>query len=385
MLHIFFLIGFFFSIFAHAQDFSDYRKYNKTKLPLKLTEMFNNRLSFPWGMTFIDENTLLVTEKHGRLLKLNLLTKDLSVIEHNIPFTKNSGRGQGGLLDVYFHSDHYIYFTYSHDFIDSRDVLAKGRKSSTAIARAKLNGNKIEGLEVLLIARPKLKGNKHFGSRIIIKDDQLFAGFGERDKGMIAQDPGKHPGSIIRINTDGSIPEDNPSFVGYNKWLPEIFHIGLRNPQGITISPHDDEIYFSQHGPRGGDNIGKVKFGGNFGWKDIAWGGTEYSGLKIGEKAFKDEYDTPLITWVPSIGIGNIAFYKGEIFTEWEGDLIVSATKTKLLARLVLNKNKIEHEEAIIFENKKIGRIRDFEIDKRGNIFLVTDEENSSLWMISKD
>ena len=103
---------------------------------------------------------------------------------------------------------------------------------------------------------------------------------------MIAQDPSKHPGSIIRINTDGSVPKDNPVFVGYDGWLPEIFQIGVRNPQGITISPHDNKIYISQHGPRGGDNIGIVTFGGNFGWKDVAWGGTEYSGLKIGKNLY---------------------------------------------------------------------------------------------------
>lgn len=385
MLHIFFLIGFFFSIFAHSLEFSNYKNYNRTNVPFTLTETFNNQLSFPWGMTFVDESTLLITEKHGRILKLDFATKNLSVIEHKIPFLKNNGSGQGGLLDIYCHDDGYIYFTYSHDFSKSKDFLTRSKESSTAIARGKLSGNKIEDLEILLIAQPKLKKNKHWGSRIIIKNNQLFAGFGERDEGMIAQDPTKHPGSIIRINTDGSIPKDNPVFVGHDNWLPEIFQIGIRNPQGITISPHNNEIYISQHGPRGGDNIGMVNFGGNFGWKDVAWGGTEYSGFKIGKESYKHIYDKPIISWVPSIGVGNIAFYKGKIFPEWEGDLIISATKAKLLARLVLNDNKIIHKESIISENQKIGRIRDFEIDKKGNIFLITDEENSSLWMISRD
>ena len=289
------------------------------------------------------------------------------------------------MLDIYFHNDNYLYFTYSHDFNKSKDSLKKSKGSSTAIARGKLDGNKIEDFETLLIAKPGFKKNKHWGSRIIIKNNQLYAGFGERDEGMVAQDPSKHPGSIIRINTDGSVPKDNPAFVGYDKWLPEIFQIGLRNPQGITISPHNDKIYISQHGPRGGDNIGMVTSGGNFGWKDIAWGGTEYSGFKIGKEAFKNIYDKPLISWVPSIGIGNIAFYKGKMFPEWEGDLIISATKAKLLARLILNDDKIIHVESIIYENKKIGRVRDFEIDKDGNIFLITDEENSSLWIISRN
>lgn len=385
MLHIFFLISFLFSIFAYSQEFNDYRDYEKTNIPFLLTEKFNNQLNFPWGMTFIDENILLITEKHGRILKLDLLNKKSSVVKHKIPFVKNNGGGQGGLLDILSHSDGYIYFTYSHDFSKSNDPFVRDKKSSTAIARGKLNGNEIEDLETLLIAQPKLKRNKHWGARIIIKNDQLFSGLGERDEGMIAQDPSKHPGSIIRINTDGSVPKDNPVFVGYDGWLPEIFQIGVRNPQGITISPHDNKIYISQHGPRGGDNIGIVTFGGNFGWKDVAWGGREYSGLKIGDKAFKNIYDKPIISWVPSIGIGNISFYKGEKFPEWEGDLIVSATKTKLLARLIFNNNRIIGAEKILFGNKKIGRIRDFEIDKKGNILLITDEENSSLWIISRD
>ena len=224
-----------------------------------------------------------------------------------------------------------------------------------------------------------------WGSRIAIKDDILYVGFGDRDKGMIAQDPTKHPGSIIRIKTDGSIPLENPYFNGFKTWLPEIYQIGLRNPQGIAVSPHDGEIYFSQHGPRGGDNIGKVKFAGNYGWKDIAWGGTEYSGRKIGKEAFKNIYDKTLISWVPSIAVGNINFYKGNSFHEWNGDLLVSSTKTKLLLRLRFNEGKIIEEEIIIKNNPKIGRIRDFEIDSKGDIYIISDDKNSSLWKIYRD
>ena len=116
MLHIFFLISFLFSIFAFSQELNDYREYEKTNIPFLLTEKFNNQLNFPWGMTFIDENILLITEKHGRILKLDLLNKKSSVVKHKIPFVKNNGGGQGGLLDILSHSDGYIYFTYSHDF-----------------------------------------------------------------------------------------------------------------------------------------------------------------------------------------------------------------------------------------------------------------------------
>ena len=159
----------------------------------------------------------------------------------------------------------------------------------------------------------------------------------------------------------------------------------MRNPQGMAISPKNGEIYFSQHGPMGGDNIGIVKFAGNYGWKDIAWGGKEYSGRKIGTKDFKDIYNKNLITWVPSIAVGNIQFYKGETFHEWKENLIVSATKTKLLARLVFEGPKVIDQEIIIKDDKRIGRIRDFEIDHEGNILVISDSSPSYLWKISRD
>ena len=123
--------------------------------------------------------------------------------------------------------------------------------------------------------------NIHWGSRIVINKNLLYAGFGERGLGMIAQDPSKHPGSIIRIYIDGSIPKDNPHHTNKPNWLPEIYQIGVRNPQGMAISPKNKKIYFSQHGPRGGDNIGILKKSGNYGWKVVAWGGTEYYEQKL--------------------------------------------------------------------------------------------------------
>ena len=136
---------------------------------------------------------------------------------------------------------------------------------------------------------------------------------------MITQDPEQHR-SIIRIKTDGSLPSDNPKSKGKKNWLPEIYQIGVRNPQGMTINPNNNKIYFSNHGPRGGDSIGIIKLGGNYGWKEIAWGGTEYIGKKIGESALNDIYE-PAKIWVPSIGIGNLKFYNGKDFSDWTGDL----------------------------------------------------------------
>ena len=369
---------------TYSKNFKKFGDYEITKTKFVL-EKISNGFNYPWGLTFIDKNHLLITEKNGKLYKVNIVSGKKEIINHSIasiPYkSKSLFSQQGGLLDVLYH-DGFIYFSYSHNFYNSRNDRKFSKNSSTAIARGKLIGNEIKNLQILLIAQPKLKPNKHWGSRIIIKDDYLYASFGERDQGMISQDGTKHPGSIVRIFTDGGTPNDNPKFKNRPNWLPEIYLIGVRNPQGMAISPNDGEIYFSQHGPRGGDNISKVKYGVNFGWKDIAWGGTEYNGSKIGDVPFKDKYEKYIASWVPSMGIGNFQFYNGETFPEWKGDIILTSTAAETLFRLDFNNNKITNEEIIL--EGKIGRIRDLEINQKGDIYLIVDEENSSLWKISK-
>ena len=375
----------FSSMLEANYSYSDYRDYPFTETEFKL-EKISDGLNYPWGMTFLDDTHLLITEKDGALLKVNVDTGDKTSITHSIQSIRFRGGGasdQGGLLDVYAHTaDGYIYFTYSHDLKKTASQKQKERHSSSAIARGRLVNNRIVDLETLLIATPSQKGKKHYGSRILIKDNFLYAGFGERDLGMIAQDPRKHPGSIVRINLDGTIPSDNPSSTTRPNWLPEVYQIGVRNSQGIALSPHDNEVYFSNHGPRGGDFVGVVKHSGNYGWKKIAWGGTEYSGFRIGTVPFSSEFEMPLITWVPSIGIGTIQFYKGNMFPDWEGDMLVSGLSGRCLIRLAFVDGRIASEE-VIFKNK-IGRIRDFEIDAAGNIFLISDDGSSGLWRLTK-
>ena len=359
--------------------FSDYREYQVSNTKLKIKKVTDG-LDFAWGMTFIDKTNLIITQKNGKLLRVNTQNGKTKVIKHKIDSLHFDGAGQGGLLDVLYHNG-FLYFSYSHDFSLS-DSKKHNSGSATAIAKGQLVNDEIVNLKILLIAKPRSRINKHFGSRLLIKGNHLYASFGERDLGMIAQDASKHPGSIIRINLDGSIPTNNPAFNKHPDWLPEIFQIGVRNPQGITISPHDGNIYISQHGPRGGDNIGKIKHAGNFGWKDVAWGGKEYHGTKIGKEAFKDKYNDHLITWVPSIGVGQISFYKGKTFKEWDGDLIVSATGAGLLLRLIYKNKKVYDKEIIV--NKTLGRIRDFEINFNGDIYIIIDDANAALWKLSK-
>ena len=374
------LIIILFCINALAEvKISDYKDYKFSKINFQLEEI-SKGLNYPWGMTFIDDENLLITEKSGRLLKINISTGEQFEISHELNIF--TGR-QGGLLDILYHNN-YVYFTYSH--------LRDDFYGNSAIARGKLINNKIIDTEILLIAEPKLKTTIHFGSRIIIKDNYLFASFGERGGGMIAQDPTTHPGSIIRIHLDGSIPDDNPKFINQPTWLPEIYQIGVRNPQGMTLSPFDNEIYISNHGAKGGDFIGTVNVGGNYGWKIIGWGGENYFGTKIGDgEPFKEEYDKPLLSWVPSIAPSNIQFYNGNIFEDWRGDLLVTSLKFRMIIKLEINNNEVVNEEIILRGCKmhkepchNIGRMRDIEIDKSGGIYIITDEPQSSLWRFFK-
>tara|TARA_Y100000590_G_scaffold161408_1_gene185078 strand:- start:488 stop:1645 length:1158 start_codon:yes stop_codon:yes gene_type:complete len=383
-MKIFFIILIFY-ILQYSNSFaevklSNYKDYKITNIKFQLEEI-STGLNYPWGMTFIDDKNLLITEKSGRLLKVSISTGEKIEIDHELNIF--TGR-QGGLLDVLYHNN-YVYFTYSH--------LRDNSYSSSAIARGKIINNNIVDTEILLSAEPKLKTTVHFGSRIVIRDKYLFASFGERGEGMIAQDPTSHPGSIIRIHLDGSVPEDNPRFINQPTWLAEIYQIGVRNPQGMALSPFNNEIYISNHGAKGGDFIGTVNKSGNYGWKIIGWGGENYLGTKIGDgESFKAEYDMPLISWIPSIAPSNIQFYNKNMFKDWRGDLLVTSLKFRMLIRLEIENNKVIDEEIIlrgckIFNEpcQNIGRIRDIEIDKNGSIYIITDEPESSLWKISKE
>ena len=294
----------------------------------------------------------------------NIKSKKITSLEHNLNILEH---GQGGLLDILYYNN-YIYVSYSEN---------RGNwKTSTSIAKSKFN-NQYLNFKNIFQANPPIDSGYHFGSRLAIKDEYLFASAGERGKGMIAQDPSKHPGSIIRIYLDGSIPEDNPKYEGKSDWLPEIYQIGVRNPQGLTLSPFDGKIYMSNHGAKGGDWFGEVKKGENYGWKILGWGGTNYSGTKIGPK-WKPGFTKAIHYWVPSIATSAITIYKGKEFKDWNGHALITSLKDKSLRKLIF-KNTREVEEEIIFKGK-IGRIRDIQVHPvSGKIYLLA---NDNLWLM---
>ena len=192
------------------------------------------QLNEPWGSSFINNDQIIITEKDGKIKIININSKEILNVKHNLNYLNV---GQGGLLDIIY-KDKNIWISYSED---------RGNgKTSTSIAKADLNVKELD-FKNIFQANPPIDSGYHFGSRLAIKDDYLFASAGERGKGMIAQDPTQHPGSIIRIHTDGRIPKDNPKFIDKPNWLPEIYQIGIRNPQGLTLSPFDKKIYLSNH------------------------------------------------------------------------------------------------------------------------------------------
>ena len=320
----------------------------------------------PWSLSFLDEKNLLVTEKPGNIMIVNLNKKIIKDVSHNLNVLED---GQGGLLDI-FYKDNIIFVSYSEN--------RSNGKSSTSVARANLNKEKLN-FENIFQAEPPINSGYHFGSRLAIKDNHLYITAGERGQGMIAQDHTKHPGSIIRINLDGSIPKDNPKFINKKNWLPEIYQIGVRNPQGISLSPFDNKIYLTNHGAKGGDWFGTANFGENYGWKILGWGGTNYSGTKIGPK-WKPGFTKAIKYWVPSIAVSAMVIYKGETFKEWNGEALITSLKDQSLRKIKFNNNKFIHEETIFKDN--IGRIRDIKIHKSGDIYLLSDR--GELWRMHK-
>ena len=354
MKKLFFIIFFisYFSSIALSESF----KFKK------ITSLNN-----PWGSSFINNEEIIVTEKSGKIIIINISTNEVIQVNHNLNFLEH---GQGGLLDILY-KDNFIWISYTENRGNS--------KTSTSIAKANLDKKNLL-FKNIFQANPPIDSGYHFGSRLAIKDNYLFASVGERGKGMIAQDASKHPGSIIRIHLDGSIPKDNPKFEGKSKWLPEIYQIGIRNPQGLTVSPYDGKIYISNHGAKGGDWFGEVKKGENYGWKILGWGGKNYSGLSIGPK-WKPGFTKAIQYWVPSIATSAIVIYKGNEFKEWNGHALITSLKDQSLRKLIFDDLSNVKEE-IIFKNK-LGRIRDIIIHpENGKIFFLNPD---GLYLMEKN
>jgi len=326
-------------------------------------------LDHPWSLAFLPDGDKLVTERPGRLLRIDAD----SLAKHPIAgLPPIATIGQGGLLDVVPHPDfeanRLIYFS----FAGSGDGGA-----GTEVARGRLEDDTLVDVEVLFRALPKSGGGRHFGSRLLFTPDgHLLITLGERGDRPRAQDLGDHAGSIIRINDDGGVPFDNP-FVDVRGAKPEIFTYGNRNVQGIALDPDSGRVWAHEHGPQGGDEVNLIEAGRNYGWPVITYGRNYVIGTKIGEGTHKEGMEQPRHQWTPSIAPSGMTFYTGDAFPAWRGNLFVGALKYRLLARLELDGTNVVHEERLIED--ALGRIRDVRTGPDGYIYLLTDHDDGVL------
>ncbi len=319
-----------------------------------------------WGMTFLPNGDLLVTERPGRLriIRKGILLKDAVKGTPDV-----FSRGQGGLLDVTLHpnfaSNHFIYFSYSKP-------LEEG--STTAVARGKFENDTITGLQDIFVA--DTKGGGHYGSRLVFDNDgYLFVTVGDRQappKGDLAshpaQDISNHHGTVNRLFDDGRIPPDNP-FVGRSGAKPSIWSYGHRNPQGLTINRATGEIWETEHGPQGGDELNLIRKGVNYGWPVIGQG-VNYGGAVLHASTRKAGMEPPVHFWVPSIATAGALFYTGDKFPKWKGNIFVGGMVGQQVARVTMDGNKSVSEETL-FSGE--GRIRAISQGPDGYIYLGID------------
>jgi glucose/arabinose dehydrogenase len=326
-------------------------------------------LQNPWGMTFLPDGAILVTERPGRLR----LVRDGKLADKPIGGLPSIQEvGQGGLLGIALHPEfaenRLVYLAYS----------AAGRGGhSTEVIRGRLDGEQLSGVETIFAATPKSSGGRHFGARLVFDDaGLLFISLGDRGDQDRAQELNSHHGTLIRVLDDGRVPEDNP-FTGVAGALPEIYTYGNRNMQGMAIHPQTRAIWTHEHGPQGGDEVNVMRAGVNYGWPVITYGVNYGIGTKIGEGTHKDGMMQPLHRWTPSIAPSGMAFYTGDRFPGWHGNLLVGSLKFGLLARLELDGETVTHEERLL--DGKFGRIREVMQGPDGLVYLLTDERNGRL------
>ena len=326
-------------------------------------------LEQPWSLAFLPDGRMLVTEKAGRLRVISNGRLEPQAIA-GLP--RVTVHGQGGLHDVVLHpqfeTNRLVYLAYA----------ARGEDGvGTELARGRLAGGRLEDVQVLFRQSPKGRTGNHFGGRIVLdRAGYVYLTLGDRGEMPRAQKPDDHAGSVIRLHDDGRVPDDNP-FVGRAGWKPEKFDLGHRNQQGAALHPQTGVLWTHEHGPQGGDEVNVIRAGANYGWPVITYGVNYGTGTKIGEGTAKPGMEQPVHYWVPSIAPSGMAFYTGDRFPRWRGNLFVGALRDQMLVRLELDGEKVVKEERLL--KNVLGRIRDVRMGPDGLIYLLTDERDGVL------
>ena len=356
-------ICFVSTIKAEDSDW-DTRIVKTEKVSFKV-ETYADGFEIPWGMAFLPDNRMMVTDRIGDLWIIEKDGKDKVKVIGEIPNVRS--KGQGGMLDVAVHPDFnrnsYIYLSYS-DYSEN--------KSHTSLIRAKLVNNSLVNSQIIFRPEEKFftKRSLHFGSRIIFDDKGfIFFCIGDRGDRDLAQNLDMPNGKIYRIRDDGTVPIDNPFY--YTKGaIKSIWSYGHRNPQGLAIHPSTRQLWEAEHGPRGGDEVNIILRGHNYGWPVITYG-KNYSGTIISKLTHHEGMDQPVFHWTPSIAVCGIAFYEGSQFPEWKNNLLATSLKYERLHRVELDGMNMVKDE-IIYEAE--SRVRDVEVGPDGIIYVALED-----------
>ncbi len=334
-------------------------------------------LEHPWGMAFLPNGDILITERAGRLR----LVKNGELLDESIEgipdvFASN----QGGLLDVVLHprfpENNWVYFTYA-----SGDRHA----NRTTVGRGRLDGTALKDVEVLFAAKPDKSGGQHFGSRIVwLEDGTMLVSIGDGGNppleidGTLARDHGQrldsHLASIVRLKDDGSVPEDNP-FVGEEGVQPEIYSYGHRNIQGMVLDPQTGNVWANEHGPLGGDELNLIRAGENYGWPETTYGADYRTGERFTPHRTRQDMTPPKAAWTPAVAPSGLEFYTGEPFPEWRNNLFSGGLRGQEVRRIVLEGENVTGQETL-----SIGRrVRDVKQGPDGFLYILTDETAGEL------
>jgi glucose/arabinose dehydrogenase len=330
--------------------------------PFRVTTVAGG-LEYPWGLTFLPDGRMVVTERPGRM---RLVSKDGKLSEPLTGVPAVLAQSQGGLLDVaaspQFEKDRLLYFSFSEP--------GEGG-AGTAVARGKLTDSALEQVQVIWRQTPKVNSGLHWGSRIVFRPDgTLFITMGDRyNQRPLVQNLSTTIGKVVRINADGSIPEDNP-FVNRKDARPEIWSYGHRNAQAAALHPQTNELWTVEHGARGGDELNNPQAGRNYGWPVITYG-VDYSGVKIGEGTARDGMEQPVYFWDPVIAPSGATFYSGNAFPDWKGNLFIGSLNPGALVRLEMSQGKVTRETR--YHAGEQARIRNVRQGPDGFLYVLTD------------
>lgn len=333
-------------------------------------ETFSEGLENPWALAFLPDGRLLVTERVGRL---RIIEADGSVDPEPVAGLPEAFiAAQAGLMEVALDPDYgdnrWLYLTYAYGSPEA---------NNTRLARARLVDGELHDFEVLFTAQPLKAGAAHYGGRIAFLADKTLVltlgdGFDWREE---AQNPASHLGKIVRLNRDGSVPQDNP-LVGQEGAAPEIYSLGHRNVQGIFFDAEHDRLYSHEHGPRGGDELNLIEAGNNYGWP-LATFGVDYTGARISPYTELPGLTAPLLHWTPSVAPSSLTLYRGELFPDWQGDLFVATLAERSVRRIRVHDGMLAGEEVLFEELEE--RIRDVRSGPDGALYLLTDNPQGRL------